>query len=134
MNGDGTPLRLSDVADVVEGTWPLIGDAVINDGPGLLLVVEKYPVGEHAGRDPWRGKRARRTAARVCPGSPSIRRSSARPTSSRWRSTTSARSLLLGCLFVVLVLSLFLFDWRTALISLVAIPLSLVAGGAGAAR
>jgi multidrug efflux pump subunit AcrB len=27
----------------VEGTWPLFGDAVINDGPGLLLVVEKYP-------------------------------------------------------------------------------------------
>ena len=40
---DGTPLRLGDVADVVEDTWPMIGDAVINDGPGLLLIVEKFP-------------------------------------------------------------------------------------------
>ena len=40
---DGTPLRLGDVANVVEDTWPMIGDAVINDGPGLLLIVEKFP-------------------------------------------------------------------------------------------
>ena len=36
---------------------------------------------------------------------------------------------MLGCLLVVLVLALFLFDWRAALISLVTIPLSLVAAG-----
>src|SRR5258708_38043441 len=41
---------------------------------------------------------------------------------------TLAGLLLFGCLFVVLVLSLFLFEWRTALISLAAIPLSLIAG------
>ena len=42
---DGTPLRLADVANVVDDTWPLIGDAVINDGPGLMLIVQKYPWG-----------------------------------------------------------------------------------------
>ena len=36
-------------------------------------------------------------------------------------------ALLLGCLLVVLILVAFLFEWRTALISLVAIPLSLMA-------
>jgi Cu/Ag efflux pump CusA len=36
-------LRLSDVADVVEGHQPLIGDAVRAGGPGLMLVVEKFP-------------------------------------------------------------------------------------------
>ncbi len=41
----GAPLRLGDVADVVEGHQPPIGDAVINDGPGLLLIVEKQPWG-----------------------------------------------------------------------------------------
>ncbi|HET7073019.1 MAG TPA: efflux RND transporter permease subunit, partial [Mycobacterium sp.] len=39
----GVPLRLGDVADVVEDHQPLIGDAVVDDGPGLMLVVEKAP-------------------------------------------------------------------------------------------
>ena len=39
---DGT-VYLRDVADLVRGTWPMIGDAVINDGPGLMLIVEKLP-------------------------------------------------------------------------------------------
>ncbi|HEY6109249.1 MAG TPA: efflux RND transporter permease subunit, partial [Gemmatimonadales bacterium] len=40
---DGSALRLSDVSNVVWDTWPLFGDAVVNDGPGLMLVVEKFP-------------------------------------------------------------------------------------------
>ncbi|HEX5991286.1 MAG TPA: efflux RND transporter permease subunit, partial [Thermomicrobiales bacterium] len=42
---DGKPLRLGDVANVVEDHQPLLGDAVINDGPGLMLIVEKLPWG-----------------------------------------------------------------------------------------
>ena len=38
-----------------------------------------------------------------------------------------SHSLLLGVLMMVLVLGLFLFDWRSALISAVTIPLSLIA-------
>ena len=37
------------------------------------------------------------------------------------------RALLLGCLLVIVVLMVFLYDWRTALISIIAIPLSLIA-------
>ena len=33
------------MADVEIGSPPPIGDAVINDGPGLLLIVEKQPTG-----------------------------------------------------------------------------------------
>ena len=39
----GGRLRLTDVADIRIGHQPLIGDAVVNDGDGLLLVVEKFP-------------------------------------------------------------------------------------------
>src|SRR5205807_4779100 len=36
-------LTLSDVARVQYGHPPLIGDAVVNGRPGLMLVVEKFP-------------------------------------------------------------------------------------------
>ncbi len=39
------PIRLGDVAQVVVGHPAPIGDAVINDGPGILLIVEKQPWG-----------------------------------------------------------------------------------------
>jgi len=39
----GTPLRIGDVADVQIGSPAPIGDAIINDVPGLLLIVEKQP-------------------------------------------------------------------------------------------
>src|SRR5438552_3183732 len=42
---NGAPLRLRDVADIVENHPAPIGDAVINEGPGLLLIVEKQPWG-----------------------------------------------------------------------------------------
>jgi Cu/Ag efflux pump CusA len=40
-----------------------------------------------------------------------------------------SRALLVGCILVIVVLMLFLADWRTALISSIAIPLSLLAAG-----
>jgi multidrug efflux pump subunit AcrB len=42
---NGTPLRLGDVADVQIGSPPSISDAAVNDGEGLLLIVEKQPTG-----------------------------------------------------------------------------------------
>src|SRR5215213_7835476 len=39
----GRPLRLGEVTDVVEDQPPLIGDAIVDDGTGLLLVVDKFP-------------------------------------------------------------------------------------------
>ena len=39
------PIRLGDVTRVVESHPPPIGDAIINDVPGLLLIVEKQPWG-----------------------------------------------------------------------------------------
>ncbi|MGH6816129.1 MAG: efflux RND transporter permease subunit, partial [Hyphomicrobiaceae bacterium] len=41
---DGSPgLQIGDVAQVVEEHPPLIGDALVNGGPGLILVIEKFP-------------------------------------------------------------------------------------------
>src|SRR5574341_83846 len=124
---DGTPLLLSDVADVREDTWPLIGDAVINDGPGLMLVVEKFPWANTL--DVTRGVEAALDELR--PGLPGIEMDSTifRPADFIQVAVDNlTRALIIGCVLVMVVLGAFLFEWRTALISLVAIPLSLVAG------
>src|SRR3990170_270974 len=41
QNGERVPL--SALGDLVLNHQPLIGDAVINDGPGLMIIVEKLP-------------------------------------------------------------------------------------------
>jgi CzcA family heavy metal efflux pump len=125
---DGKPLLLGDVADVVEDHQPLIGDAVIHGGPGLMLVVEKLPWANTL--DVTKG--VEDALKELQPGLTGINVDATifRPASFIETAVDNlSRALLLGCLFVVLVLGLFLFEWRTALISLVAIPLSLVAAG-----
>jgi CzcA family heavy metal efflux pump len=43
VEGTGGRLQLGEVADIKVDHQPLIGDAVVNEGEGLLLVVEKFP-------------------------------------------------------------------------------------------
>lgn len=124
----GVNLKLGNVADVVWGTLPLIGDAVVNDGPGLLLVVEKYP---------WANtlevtRAVDRALDQLRPGltgieiDPTIFRPA---TFIQTAVDNLTRAMLLGCGLVILVIAAFLFEWRTAVISMIAIPLSLCAGG-----
>jgi CzcA family heavy metal efflux pump len=122
---DGRKLRLSDVAKVVEGHPPLIGDGIVNDGPGLLLVVEKFP---------WANtlevtEGVEEALEEMQPGLPGIAIDSTifRPATFIELSIHNlTRALLVGSFLVVLVLLAFLYEWRAALISLVAIPLSLL--------
>lgn len=122
---DGASLRLGDVATVVEGNPPPIGDAVINDGPGLLLIVEKQPWGNtlDVTRQVETAIEALRPALKDVEIDPTIFRPATFIETSL-RNLTHA--MLLGCVIVALVLCAFLFNWRTALISMVAIPLSLL--------
>ena len=121
----GRTVTLGDVADVADGTWPLIGDAVINDGPGLMLVVEKYP---------WANtleltQGVEQALDELRPGLPGLEMDPSIFQAADFIDLAVhnlARALILGSMLVLLVLGLFLFEWRTALISLVAIPLSLL--------
>jgi CzcA family heavy metal efflux pump len=125
---DGKPIRLGDVADVVEDHQPLIGDAVINGGPGLMLIVEKLPWGNTL--DVTRGIEDALRSLRPGLSGIEVDTTIFRPATFISSAISNlTRALLLGCLLVVLVLAFFLFEWRTALISLVSIPLSLVAAG-----
>jgi len=125
---NGKPLLLGDVADVVEDHQPLIGDAVINDGPGLMLIVEKLPWGNTL--DVTRGVEA--AIDQMRPGLPGMEIDTTifRPASFVETAIDNlSRALLIGSLLVILILIFFLFEWRSAIISAVAIPLSLLAAG-----
>lgn len=120
----GTPIRLGDVAEVRIGHPAPIGDAVINDGPGILLIVEKQPWGNTL--DVTAG--VEKVLAELKPGLPGVDMDSTifRPATFIQLSIDHlTEALWLGCLLVVVVLWFFLGDWRTTVISLTAIPLSL---------
>jgi CzcA family heavy metal efflux pump len=122
----GAVRRLGDITQVVEGFPPPIGDAIINDVPGLLLIVEKQPDGNtlQVTRD------VEAALAALKPGLRDVEVDSTifRPATFIEMSISNLnQALLIGCLLVVLVLAVFLWDWRTAVISLTAIPLSLLA-------
>ena len=123
---DGKTVRLGDVAKVLWGEPLLIGDAVINDGAGLMLIVEKLPWGNTL--EVTRGVEA--ALAELRPALPNIEidHQIFRPATFIELSIHNlTRALLIGAFLVMLILIAFLFEWRVALISLVAIPLSLVA-------
>jgi Cu/Ag efflux pump CusA len=125
---DGNPLRLGDVADVVMDHNPLIGDAVINDGEGLMLIVEKLPWGNTLEVT----KGVEEALKQMAPALSGVDVDTAifRPATFIEQSLENlSLALLLGIVLVMMVLGAFLFQWRTALISVIAIPLSLITAG-----
>lgn len=120
------PVRLGDVARVAEEHQPLIGDAIIDGQPGLLLVVEKLP---------WANS-LQMTAGiedairQLQPGLPGITFDTKVFQQADFVKLAIAnltQALVIGFVLVVVILALFLFEWRMALISLLTIPLSLMA-------
>ena len=117
-------LLLGNVARVVEDHQPLIGDAILNSGPGLLLVVEKFP-----GADTLEVTRGVEEALQVLqPGLSGIKFDTSIYRPANYIQQAIGNLSTAGIIAVVLlslVLFAFFFGWRTALICLVAIPLSL---------
>jgi CzcA family heavy metal efflux pump len=121
----GKTLSLGEVAEVTFAHPPLIGDAFVNDGSGLMLVVEKLPSAntlevtlgvEQALAELGRGLPGVKIDATVFRLASYIEDSISNLT----------RSLSVAAVLVLLVLGAFLFNWRSALISAVSIPLALL--------
>ncbi len=123
---EGAPIRLGDVADVVEDHQPLIGDAVFTDGTGLMLVIEKFP-----NADTLEVTRAIDSAFEALrPGlkGVSIDTSVYRP--ARLVDTASDRlrlAILFGAVALALSLALLFLDWRTAIVSILSVGAALIA-------
>jgi CzcA family heavy metal efflux pump len=120
------PVRLGDVATVAETHQPLIGDAIIDGRPGLLLVIEKLPWANSLQMTAG----VERAIRELQPGLPGITFDTKVFRQADFVKLAIAnltQALVLGFILVVVILALFLFEWRVALISLLTIPLSLVA-------
>ena len=123
--GEGSKaLRLGDVARVVEDHQPLIGDAVVDGGGGLMLVVEKFPGANTL--EVTRGVEEALAALRPGMTGVQVDSSTFRPAGFLERARDNvALALGLGGLLVLLLLAL--VSWRTAVITLVAVPTALAA-------
>lgn len=124
----GEHLVLADVANVIWQEPLPIGDAVINDGPGMMLIVEKFPWANTL--EVTHGVEAAFAEMKDSIKNIDVDLQIFRPATFIELSVHNlAMALLVGAILVVCVLGAFLFEWRVALISLLAIPLSLVAAG-----
>lgn len=125
---DGRSIRLKDVADVAEAGEPKFGDALINGKPGVLMTTASQ-YGANT-MEVTRGVEAALEelkpvfAAEGIEYTPALHRPA---TFIEIAIHNMKTSLLLGAVLVAIVLLLFLLDLRTALVSFMAIPLSLLA-------
>jgi CzcA family heavy metal efflux pump len=122
---NGEPIRLGDLGNVIEDSQGLWGDAAINQGPGLMLIVQKLPRANTLEVT----KGVEKAIEELKPGMPGVAFDTDlfRPaTFVDMAIENLMTALLLGILLVILILAAFLFEWRTAFISLLAIPLSLI--------
>ncbi len=127
LHQGGASVVLGDVATVVNAPEPPIGGALINGRPGIMMMISQQF-----------GANTRNVAARVEAAlrelRPALDSEKVRLHADLFRPATFIDAatenvlfaLLIGGALVIIVLFVFLYDWRTSVISCTAIPLSLL--------
>lgn len=118
-------ITLREVATVTTGNPPHIGEGVVNDEPGLLVVVEKDPDANTLQVT----RELDKAIEALKPSVPGVEITTGifRPATFIETALGNLRiAMAIGCILVSLIVVAFLFEWRTAVISLTAIPLSIV--------
>lgn len=127
VEGTGSrKLVLGDVAHVVEGHQPLIGDAVLTGAPGLLLVVQRLPGSNLL--DVTRG--VERAIDGMKPGLGGITFDTKvyRPASYVESSIDNVKGVVyVGLALLALAFLGFFVRWRAAVVGIVVVPLSAMA-------
>ena len=125
IEGTSGALKLGDVADIKVDHQPLIGDAVVNGKPGLILVVEKFP-GVNTTQVTRDVQQALET---LRPGLSGIE------TDTSWFApadyVAAAKSNLglavaIGAGLLLLALAALRFHWRAAIVGVITVPLSVI--------
>ena len=122
------PVRISDVADVVDAPAPAFGDALVMGEPGVVIrVAGRYGANTLDTTRAVEQALSALTPALIAQGA-TVRADLDRPAGFI---ASSVREILwelaFGAGLVTLLLVLFLRDWRAALICMLSIPLSLLA-------
>ncbi len=123
---NGQPIKISDVARVVTGSSPRIGDAYLNQSAAVILTVLKQP-NTNTLTLTDEIDRALEDLSVNLPAGVEINSRIFRQADFIDRAIRNVlRVLIEGGIFVSVILFLFLLNYRTTLISLVAIPVSLM--------
>jgi Cu/Ag efflux pump CusA len=120
----GRTLRLGQVSTVVEDHQPLIGDAVLSSGPGLMLVIQKFP--DASTGDVTTGVKQALDAMR--PGLPGVAMDTSVYQAQTYvqKALQDLAKLAVAGLVLLGALLLLLLPWRLAVISFVTIVMTLV--------
>jgi CzcA family heavy metal efflux pump len=124
----GAPVRIGDVAEVRDGAAPRFGDAMIGGHPGILVETSTQYGANTLDVTRALEQRLRILAPQLAARGVQYHPALLRPASFIESAIAKLRnSLAIGAVLVVVLLMLTLRDWRGALISFGAIPVSLLA-------
>ncbi len=121
----GKAMSLGEIAEVSFAHPPLIGDSILDNGKGLMLVIEKFPSANTLEVT----REVDQTLAELSRGLPGVTidanvfRLASYVEDSIGNLT---QAIIIGAILVILLISASLFNWRSVLISIVAISLSVM--------
>jgi CzcA family heavy metal efflux pump len=123
---NGQSIKIKDVAMVKIGAADKIGDASLNAAPAIILTISKQP-GVNTLALTERLDFAIADLKKTLPESIQIKNQIFRQANFIEASINNLKNTLIeGAFFVTLILFIFLMNWRTTVISLLAIPISLL--------
>lgn len=123
---NGQPILVKDIAEVKIGAADKIGDGSLNGKPSVIMTIAKQP-GVNTIRLTEKIESILKETEKALPASVDMNPHIFKQADFIEASVSNLQKTLLeGAFFVVLVLLLFLMNWRTTAISLIAIPLSLL--------
>jgi CzcA family heavy metal efflux pump len=122
----GKNMSLGEVTEVTFSHPPLIGDAVLKNGNGLMLVIEKFPSANTL--EVTRGVDL--ALSELGRGLPGVKIDANEYRLANYVSDSMinlTRAIAIGGLLVALTMGVLMLNWRSALISVASITLSLIA-------
>lgn len=123
---DGNPVKIEDVAEIKIGAAPKIGDGSLKGNPAVIMTVMKQPATNTLELTDKIDEAVADIQSNL-PGDIHINTKIFRQADFINASISNIQKVLLeGTAFVIIILFLFLMNWRATAISLVAIPISLI--------